>query len=91
MFVGDDPCSDVCLDEAVDDDAAPQHHAVVRLPGDEEGQAAVVAVCISSVDILGCDDDLLPLSTAEDRLQTSGQHRDLVVDGHHLEMTCESL
>lgn len=91
MFVGDGPRSDVCLDEAIDDDTVSEHHTMIRLPGDQERQGAVVAVCIGSIDILGCDDYFLSLCTAENWFQTSNQHWNLVIDWHHLEMTCKSL
>lgn len=91
MFVGDDACSDVCLNEAIDDEAAAEHHTMVRLPGNEEGQAAVVTVCISGADKLCGDDYLLSFCTAENRFQTSHQYRDLVIDGVHLEITLSQL
>lgn len=87
MFVGDDPCSDVGLDEAIDNDTAPENHTMIRLPGNQEGQGAVVAVCIAGVDKLCCDDYFLSLLTAEDRLQTRNQHRNLVIDWFHLDKT----
>lgn len=91
MFVGDDPCNDVCLDEAINDDTVSEHHAVIRLPCDKEGQAAVVAVRVSGINKLRCDDYFLSLCAAENRFQISNQHRDLVVDGVHLETTWISL
>lgn len=87
MFVGNDPCSDVGLDEAIDDDTAPENHTMIRLPGDQEGEGAVVTVRVCGVDKLCCDDYFLSLLTAEDRLQARSQHRDLVIDRFHLEKT----
>lgn len=86
MFVGDDPCNDVCLDKAINDDTVSEHHTVIRLAGDKEGQAAVVAVCVSGINKFCCDDYFLSLCTAENRFQISSQHWDLVIDGVHLEM-----
>lgn len=71
MFVGDDPCTDVCLHEAIDHNTMSQHHTVMRLPSNQEGQAAIFAVCISGVDVLCSDDYILPLRTAENGFQTS--------------------
>lgn len=87
MLVGDDPCSDVSLDEAIHNDAVSEHHAMIRLPGDEKDQTAVVAIYISGIDELCCDNSFLSLFTAENRLQTRNHHWNLVIDRVYLEKT----
>lgn len=87
VFVGDDPSTDVCLNEAVDHHTPTEHHAVVRLPCNHEAQAAVVTVRVWRKDVLGCDDCLLSLLASKVRFQTSDQHWDFVVDRRYLEIT----
>lgn len=85
MSIGDGACDHLGLDEAVHDAAPAEHHAVTGLPGNQEEQAAVGAIGVRGVKEFCGDERLLSLWTGEDRFQTWSQHRDLIVDGIHLE------
>lgn len=85
MSIGDGACDNLGLDEAVHDAAPAEHHAVMGLPGNQEEQAAVGAIGVRGVKEFCGDERLLSLWTGEDRFQTWSQHRDLIVDGIHLE------
>lgn len=86
VFVTDDPCCNVCLDEAINFDAISEQHAIIWLSCDEECQAAVVTVCISGTDKFCCDDYFLSLCTAENWFQISNQYGDLVIYRVYLKM-----
>lgn len=87
VSVGYDPCCDVCLDEAIDHNTISQHHTMIRLPSDQDCQAAAVAVRISGINILCCDDHFFSFGTLENWFQASDYYRDLIIDGRHLTET----
>lgn len=85
MFVGDNSLSNIGLNEAVHNAAFAEHHAMTGLPSNKEEQAVVESVSISGIKEFGSDEYLLSLWTTEDRLQTGSDHRNLIIDGIHLE------
>lgn len=90
VSVGHGPSSNLSLHKAVHDASPAEHHAVTGLPGDQEEQATVGRVGVSGAEEVRSDDYLLSLWTTEDRFQTWSQHRDLIIDGIHLETEPQS-